>query len=161
MCRRLIGRLVPALALALVGPLLVTGCGGKKSSLSGKVTLDNKTVVAAQVHFVDGEGKKQTAILSPEGKYQIELPPGDYKLAVEAVGGPTMKMPGVGQPSTPPKGVGEMKDPTGQVNTKIETGAIKLTHQLLPMRYKSPDSSGLSVKVTAGSQTHDIPLTSK
>ena len=125
------------LALAM----LATGCDSKKegkNEVSGKVTLDGKPV-SGNVIFISGDGKETQTLIASEGKYAIELPPGEYKVAVRGgMGG----MAGKGAP----KGAAEMPAMPGAGGTAP------------PAKYATA-AGGLTFSHPGGKKTYDIQLT--
>lgn len=78
-------RFLPATALLA---LALTGCGGSDSTvtqalLRGKVTLDNKPLVAGVVTAYQSGTKVMETNINPDGAYEFAQPAsGDYQLTV-------------------------------------------------------------------------------
>jgi hypothetical protein len=168
---RIVGRLAGA-ALSAAVAVLLSGCGKGKGLVTGKVTVDDRPVRSGQLTFVSAsDGTKYPTAIGFDGRYSIELPPGDYKVGVEGGGGPPASMmKGMGMmkgaptfgPPKMPKGLSAMKDPTGEVKGEgvdMEKEAKKPL--LVPMRYRPPESSGFKLTVTGNGDTLDIPMKSK
>jgi len=104
------------------GPVPYTGPYG---SLSGKVTLDGKSVAdRSMIMFTNAEGHAGSGEITA-GQYNVEkIPAGTYKVAIS--------MPGMAEDGTLPAG-----DPT------LANGAN------IPSKYMSPDSSETTVTVGA------------
>jgi len=152
-------------ALTIAVAVLLSGCGKGKAPVAGKVTVDNRTVRSGQVTFVGSDGTKHVTLIGFDGRYSIELPSGEYKVGVGPAdsGGTKMKMmPGakVEGPGGRPKGLGPMKDPTGQVKAESVDPKELQNPAVIPMRYRAPESSGLKVTVSGSNETFDLPLKS-
>jgi len=140
------------LGLVLFAVLLAAGCGGdgvnRGGKLTGKVTIDGKPVSAGEV-IIEGADRKHSMSgkIRNDGSYTIIDPPlGSCKLAV--VTSTFKDVP----PPTAKKGPIDYTDPkTGEWPIYVPT----------PARYEKTETSGLTVDVKAGEQTHDIPLTAK
>lgn len=59
------------------------------ASVTGKVTLDGKPLGVGEVEFIDNAGKGKSGKLNADGTYRVaDLPPGAYKVGVDARGIP-------------------------------------------------------------------------
>jgi hypothetical protein len=149
---RAIIRAVPCGALGLA-ILLALGCGrgdgvNRGGKLTGKVTIDGKPVSAGEVIITGTDGKhSMSGRIRTDGTYTVIDPPlGPCKLAVV-----TSTFKDVPPPSKK-KGPVDFTDPkTGEWPIYVPT----------PARYEKAETSGLTVEVQGGDQTHDIPLTEK
>jgi hypothetical protein len=120
--------------------LIFVGCGGAKSTVSGRVTLDSKPLTTGDVAFYAGEG---TALaighIDSSGYYQLQtgtekgLQPGTYQVTVVASE--------VIEPTTP------FASPTPRL--------------LTPPKYGNVETSGLIVEVKPGANRFDIDLRSE
>lgn len=127
------------------------GCGGyaginRGGKLTGKVTIGGKPVSAGEVVVYGADGKHSAAgRIRTDGTYVVVEPPlGECKIAVI-----TSTFKDIPPPSAK-KGPMDYTDPeTGQWPIYVRT----------PERYEKAETSGLTVKVAGGDQTHDIPLT--
>lgn len=132
---------VPAVVLA-VSSLLAAGCSGGKGpdgAVSGKVVLSGQTV-AGQVVFVGPNQKEMSALIKPDGTYQLtNLVPGEYQVLVKGVQGGPPVVPGA-------------KLPTDAPAREVPPGVVP------PAKY-AQSGNGLKFKVTGGEQTYDIELT--
>ena len=141
----------PALAAAafVAVALSVAGCGGEPglAGARGRVTYNGKPVTSGEVHFSPEEPGKRGAHgdIDSDGYYKLgTFTPGDgayvgkHKVSVVAVGP---------DKPVPPKMKGKMmpEDMQGSGNP------------LVPRRYFSPDTSGLSADVEAGG-SNDFPF---
>lgn len=150
--------------LALFAATLLAGCGQPaKGIVTGKVTVDDRPVRSGQLTFVGGpDGGKTFTIIGLDGRYNIDLKPGDYKVAVELAQQPAM-MPGVSTgPPKAPKDAPVMKDPTGNVSADpVDMAKEAKNPVVVPPKYRAPETSGLTVTVPAKGITFDIPMKSK
>jgi hypothetical protein len=138
--------------LLLFGLLAVAGCSGSSGSdntLSGKVTLNGQPV-GGLVVLVGTDGKEQPAIsTNPNGTYTAaDVPRGKYTVLVKPFpDAEPGKFPVAGvEPGKLPRDV-----PAGTVPRLSSRGVTP------PVKYAKGDT-GLTVTVTAGPQTYDIPL---
>ena len=124
------------LSLAAFCVLLLSGCGGHESTISGVVRLDNKPLNRGTVTFhpVDG-GAAAYGRIGADGRYEIRtghgkgLSPGEYRVTVVAASEP------------PPDGSEEIP---GEL--------------LTPPRYGNLDETDLRYTVKRGSNLIDIDL---
>lgn len=176
-------RLIGTLSVFLLGLICASGCGPgikDRGVVKGKVTIGGKALNMGTVQFVTDDNRSGTAMIKEDGTYEMpDAPVGECKIAVVVVpasGGkmgpgammpPGGKMPGApagpnmapgtkGTPKPPEAGTGggdgmQMKAPPPPLDP---SKAVKI-----PERYSSPETSGLTYKVSRGEQTHDIPLT--
>jgi hypothetical protein len=124
--------------------LVVAGCShsGFESSVTGNVTLDGKVLGQGGVVFAleAGGGNPSAGTIGRDGNYVLKtanapgLNSGKYRVSVNALDTPNPP-PGV-RDTTPPK-------------------------QLVPEKYTNLDTSGLECDVKPGSNTFNIPLSSK
>lgn len=142
--------------LALLIALSVAGCGGsdgaKKVKVAGQVTMDGRPLQDASIQFIPsgGDGKGATGLTDAEGKYQMLVPAGDYKVVISKVKGGTVKNP------DPEETMSEFElGPSGK--------GIALPKQLVPEKYSDPARSQLKFTVPAdGAEDADFTnLTSK
>jgi hypothetical protein len=113
------------------------GCGPPNKvndSVTGKVTLKGQPV-AGEVIFVGSDRKEVGSPIGADGSYQIYNPPkGEVQILVKGFPGAAVEPP---KDAPPRPGAG---------------GAAP------PARYARPNN-GLTMTVTGGKQTHDVPLT--
>jgi hypothetical protein len=129
------------LIIAVLCPILLSGCGGSASELNvvparGIVTFDGQPVEGANVIFSPADGKQtlaSQAVTDSEGRFEMSTHSGGGKF-----------VPGIA-PGRYAVAV-----------TKLDTAAVSTTlappKDLLPKKYGSPQTSGLSADVTAGSE---------
>ena len=145
---RSLQQLCYSLILALAVPALLSGCGSKTGTVSGKVTYKDKPVPGGTVTFlVDGK-HTATSPIGTDGSYSIEkVPVGPAKIGV-APPPPAARLPG-----------GKMMDPSKFGSSAEKPAAGPTTKPFtLPPQYLNPNKSGLDYTVTGGKQEHDIPL---
>jgi hypothetical protein len=132
------------IARGIVG-LSIVGCShsGFNSQVSGRVTLDGKTIGPGVVVFAAteaGKGNPAHGTIQPNGSYTLAtanaagLNPGKYKVSVSVIDEPP-----------PPPGVRNMT----------------LGKQLVPEKFTDVNTSGLQFEVTPGNNTINIELASK
>ncbi|RCS40595.1 hypothetical protein DTL42_24810 [Bremerella cremea] len=68
---------------------LIAGCEKTDPLIQGKLTNDGQALQVSekgdiQVEFVqDGTGQSYLASVKPDGSYELTVPPGDYKVAIQ------------------------------------------------------------------------------
>jgi len=146
--------LLGCLSVGLLG--LATGCPKPKSiemaQVSGKVLFRGQPLPGGRVTFVSQAGQAFTSggNIDENGNYKVEAPVGDVKVSVdnrmlEASAGRRGQGPPAAKPGLKRPGSEEPKTIQGQY---IE----------IPKKYYSADESGLTYKITKGSQTIEIRL---
>jgi hypothetical protein len=131
--------------IALTLAVSVIGCSrsGFESSVSGRVTLDDKPIGPGSIVFAsaqEGGGNPSNGTIQVGGNYTLKtantpgLHPGKYKVAVSMLDSPN-----------PPPGVRDFTPPK----------------QLVPSKYTDVNSSGLEFEVKPGNNTIDLALKSK
>jgi hypothetical protein len=172
----LIGRLVLVLLLSAC----FTGCGGPGTgNVSGQVLFQGKPLPGGIVMFrpVNTSFNPVTAPIDQDGKYEVRVPAGECKISVDNHGlqhAPTGPVGVSGAPENvggrrggPPKGaVGPPKGGIGEVAKEKGAPEISIenpvgTYVPIPKDYYDPETSGLTLTVKTGSQTHNIELTKK
>jgi hypothetical protein len=118
------------LVLAVVAGLLASGCGGARTgTVAGKVSYRGQPLPGGFVDFISENGQVTTGPIKPDGTYAVaHVPIGPAAITVRDLSG----------------ALGER---SGQARS------LKL-----PLRYRSPEGSGLRYAVTAGRQEHDFDL---
>lgn len=129
--------LLPALAAAV----LLVGCGPRapagKVLLTGKVLLGGERLEGGIVNFVAKEGAANgSAGVSAAGLFRVFLVPGEYAVAVRDNGGGLR----------PPEKAG---------------GPPALIPSAIPERYRSANTSGISVTAAAGAPPATIAIDTK
>jgi hypothetical protein len=91
-----------ALVLAIA---VLTGCGdggGATTSVQGKITYEGKPVTTGVINFQPARGQPLGGGIQADGSYAFDLPPGDYRVRIDAPpavpagykeGGPVPKLP--------------------------------------------------------------------
>jgi hypothetical protein len=137
---------LPWLRLASAGMIgiLLAGCGpgvpAGKVKLTGTVTFDGKPLVAgvlngAVINFAAKEGNASgSAAVSPEGAFTVYLEPGEYDVAVRDNGGTERGAPAA------------------------SGGQREFYPVVIPARYNSADTSGISVTAAADSKPVTIAI---
>lgn len=124
--------------------LLLSGCGSGevRGRVAGKVTFQGQPVSEGIVVFAnDQQGVHMTADLKPDGSYQIitakgaGLPLGTYTISV--------------------------CPPLPQVTTGVfGKPPAKKPYPNIPVKYRNPKTSGLTLTVSEGENSFDIAMTS-
>src|SRR5262249_41838219 len=162
--------------LLLLLPLALTGCGVPSGKVSGQVVYQDKgqekALPGGIVTFrpIDTTINPVTAEIGPDGNYEATVPAVEVKISVDnralknpgagpvgVTGGPPQNIRGMpkGVPVAPPKGNEAAKDKDiPAISTQKPVGA----YVPIPDKYYDADSSGLTLKVNKGSQTHKIEL---
>jgi hypothetical protein len=137
-----------SLAILLLS-LLTVGCGGGSTTaaVSGRVTYKGKPVPKANVSFVpaEGTGRAASGFTDDGGRYTLGTlstsdgaAPGKYRVGVIARG-----------PDRPPK--------PGETGSGMP-GEMMPGDPVIPVKYFTPDTSGLTFEVKRGSNRYDIDL---
>jgi hypothetical protein len=138
-----------SIVAALVAVLSLAGCGGKKEEgngrpVTGKITYNGQPIAEATVTFV-GDFNSAFAQTDAEGNFKLKtalgdkVPLGDYQVTV--IKTETLPTP----PPVPPE---EYKPPDPNAPPPPEP------KDLLPPKYKQPDSSQLTASVTESGENH-------
>ena len=127
--------------------------GGK---LSGKVTIDGKPLKGGNVTLLSADGKHSVqGFINGEGTYSVSEPPlGKVTIVVQ-----TSQLRGSAVPKGGDAGKGAGKGEGSRGMTLPDPKDIGLGYTEIPDKYENAATSGLTVEVKPGDQTHDIPLT--
>jgi hypothetical protein len=137
--------------LLALGVVSLAGCGGEKSAeVTGTVTLKNQPLASGIVTFFPENGTPVAAFVEG-GSYKLPaLVQGNYRIAVTPQAeSPEVSSSGSGKSMKP----GEV-DPTA----KAAPAPKKTSGPLIPEKYRSVDTSGLSCKVDQSKVTCPIAL---
>jgi len=132
------------LALGLVVSVVVlSGCGGSHTTVSGKVTYQDRPIVWGNVSIIASDGMSYSAVIKDDGTFTIpKMPTGPCKIGV------TSPDPDGGViPSPLPKGMGTA--PTGGVAPDRPKPAPGKWFAI-PDQYRDPVSSGLIGEIKKG-----------
>jgi len=137
------------LALGLFSLPALTGCGEQTGTVTGKVLFDGKPLSRGQVTFISDSGTPRPAVIDHDGKYTLQIPPGNFKITVSVpafkplAGGRVQQMdPAKFQASGPVVDAKERNKETPDI----------------PPEYTLREKTPLSYTVTAGVQEHDITI---
>ncbi len=139
---------------ALIGLLLLVGCGGqsKKGGLSGTIKYKGQPVNGATLTLypASGAGEGIPIIVAQDGTFSsTDIPAGDYKVVVE---------PSAGSAGTPSlKGVAADKQAEAQRKLQQAEGGSAPTIPF-PDKYKQPTTTDLRITVAKGQQKQDLEL---
>jgi hypothetical protein len=135
-------------------PLLAcaAGCGSPK--VSGKVTYKGERLHMGSVEITAANGWVGTSQINEDGTYSIaNVPPGTAKIAVDC---PSFETPGTS--SSPAARKHGVRPPLNPDAAQASSGVTEHPSVKIPDKYKKAQTSGLTVEVTGGRQTHDIDL---
>ncbi|HTU18378.1 MAG TPA: hypothetical protein VMG10_09995 [Gemmataceae bacterium] len=135
-------------SLTVIVLLSASGCGGStdlQADISGTVSYGGQPLPGGMITFVPGRGLAQSAVIGPDGHYQIKAAVGHTKVTIDnrmlrkeqVVAGPRLKPPTAAAVSSP---------------------SVSGTYVPLPEKYLSAEQSGLTCEVQKGSQVHDFKL---
>ena len=129
-------RLVPTSmwTVGVVGlAAILVGCGPRHGTVSGMVTVDGRPLDYGMVDFTALGGVASAPVV--DGRFTVErVPVGHATVTVRSVPRPVV----------------------------AERSTTANTFQgPIPDRYMMPEQSGLSLEVSAGSQRHDVPVSSR
>lgn len=139
------------------------GCGRVEYvPVEGRVTLDGSPVIGGSVTFVPSAGGRPGgAITDDRGRFVIweagmkeGLTRGNYKVSVFKVIWKAVKAMPLPEPSLPP-GHGSPR------MVEQPVGEPEIERYIVPQRYADPDTSGLTVAVTAEAKDLNLELTTK
>ena len=141
--------------LFLVGGLMLAGCGGRSlGTVSGKVSYKGQPVKGGTVAIIPKAGGVLQGPIQEDGSFSIDkVPTGPATITVETASvrpsGAKSAMPGPYSkiPQDVTRGFA-LAEKTGDPNRYVP----------IPERYGSHESSGLSMDVKSGPQTHDLDL---
>jgi hypothetical protein len=141
--------------------MAAVGCGGGspagRAKVTGRVKCFDKNLTCGTVIFHSKDGKKTgSGNIDFDGNYEVtDAPLGDCTITVsvpQSARGPM----GTAQPKPPP-GVPEMRPPGSSGGSAVPPiDPTKIVP--IPVKYESPETSGLKYTVERGSQTHNITL---
>jgi hypothetical protein len=135
----------------LVMLLVVSGCGPAKTEVSGTVRYQGKLLTSGHVLVVDADDMPHSSPISGEGSYTArEVPVGPVRFAVQI----RNKRDNVGKPRK--REPGERRGRSDLVNKHKDNGTP--AKSLLPSRYASPTTSGLSTTLKPEPNTFDLDL---
>jgi len=141
---------LPLLFFVLLLFASISGCGSSASgtaAVSGRVTYKGKPLAKANVSFTPAEGATRAAegLTDSNGRYTLGTfaagdgaLPGKYRISVIARG-----------PDRPPK--------AGETGSGMP-GEMMAGDPIIPIKYFTPDSSGLTAEVKRGGNRVDLEL---
>ena len=143
------GKAVRFLACCLLG-LLLTGCSSEGPvPVTGKVTLDGKSVSGASITFTpvnSKEGEVAVGSTDDSGMYSLNLLKGEVRNGA---------MPGAYKVSISKEELADAKAADGNLGAGflslgMPTGGAQQVRYLIPPKYNSTSTSGLSFEIKRG-----------
>ena len=138
------------LPLCLLAP--AAGCKDAPppyASVSGTVFFQGEPLPGGRITFVAVKGAyASSATIREDGSYNISAPTGDVQIGVDNL----MLLGRRGAPAQPPQSEEMKKHSAGAADP------ITGRYVVIPKKYASPDTSGLTYTVQPGDQTHDVTL---
>jgi len=139
---------------------LSVGCGPSSKArgiVKGKVTFAGKALPSGNVGFFGANNLTGTGIIDKDGNYTIlDAPLGEVKISVTVPQGPPPGMM-MGPGMAASKGMTSV-DPSGSGKSIPLLPTAPTNVMPIPEKYAKPETSGLTLKVEKGEQTHDITL---
>jgi hypothetical protein len=137
-------------SFVLLAALGVLGCGGSQGSVKGKVMFQGKPLTGGVVVLVGSDGKVSSpGDIQPDGSYCIARAPlGKVKVTVD-------------NPPPPNYTWGEVPEvPEAQAkDAEVQAGLARAkSYVAIPLTYKDPQQTPLSLEVQGGENYHDINL---
>jgi hypothetical protein len=131
----------------------MTGCGGGKGTLKGKVTFQGKPVVVGTVTVFASDGSVCLGPIQSDGSYEVKnVAQGTAKVAVSSPDttqlNPLQLAQGKGSAGGKPPKAGDEDAPRPNPPGWME----------LPRKYADVATSDLTAKVSGGTNTQDISL---
>lgn len=152
---------------AWCGPILVlvlAGCGPRvaRVPVSGVVTLDGKPVSVAAVTFTPrGPGQPGMAVTDSAGRFVLQelgmhagMRPGEYDVAVFKADGPPLPVVEVMEAS-------QIADPKTFNTLDPQPLEQKPPKYIVPERYASPKTSGLTASISGPTESLNLTLATK
>jgi hypothetical protein len=159
-------------ASLLLAALLLVGCKptnpNAPARVTGRVTYNGNPVTGGTIHFHSADGASIPIGIGPDGTYRaFDIPDGDMVVTVETESINPEKKPQEyrgANASGPKYGPKAVVMPKGKGNSggpkPEESGAsAETTYMKIPAKYADKATSGLTVTLKKGDQTHDIKLT--
>lgn len=172
--RILLQRFLP---FGMFASLIVTlvGCGGSKTTITGKVTIDGQPLPAGRIAFVPSKGGAGVGAEIKDGQYTVEkVPYGNVKVTVETqsiktridaltVAAQQFAMsqapPGVKIPENAKQSLEEEKKQAGEKAQELRE--LQTKYLPVPENYGKDNTTPLTLEVKSDTKTYDIPLKSK
>jgi hypothetical protein len=148
------------LGMLLLALILLAGCGSKRDkggTVKGTITYNGKAVNGVTLHFypLPGPGDGIPIAVTQEGSFTASnIPPGDYKIVVEAPPDPA-KMRNMPQM---PKGLDAAKQAEMKKNFEQQFGQATIP---FPNKYKAAASTDLKCTIKEGQQNLSLELKDK
>lgn len=136
-------------SLILAGAALVlTGCGGRVTDVSGSVSYQGKPIVFGSVVIVGADGMPRSGTIQPDGSFTVSgVAIGPAKVAVSSP-----RPPGLAKPPAPKRGG---RDEGMDERRPADAGmpvdpAIAKGWFPLPDDFGNPETSGIAIDIAPG-----------
>ncbi len=172
--RFLLQRFLPFGMFAFLIVTLV-GCGGSKTTITGKVTIDGQPLPAGRIAFVPGKGGTGVGADIKDGQYTVEkVPYGNVKVTVETqslktridaltVAAQQFAMsqapPGAQIPESAKQSLEEEKKQAVEKAQELKDLIPK--YRPVPESYGKDSTTPFTLEVKSDTKTYDVPLKSK
>ena len=136
----------------LLGLLVAAGCGGKRETVTGKVTYRGQSVgnVALHLYPIDGKGPDLTVPVTQDGTFRTTgVTPGEYKVVVSPPAGDDMAAK-----------MKNMRGPKTEEARKIleQNKSENKTTVSFPQKYQNIVTSDLKCTVSGGQQEINLDM---
>jgi hypothetical protein len=164
---------VVSASFAIPVVLVIFGCGDSSDlppryPVSGTVTYNGKPLVNGTINFAPtGPNGRGAGGMIADGRYSLTTHdqndgaiPGEYKVSVLAKEADPSKVDlKIKKPREGPESEAEKKAMATYFPQKVAARAAAKAKNLVPAKYSSPETSGLTFEVKAQSNTAEFPLT--
>jgi hypothetical protein len=133
--------------------IFASGCGPGDVTLAGTVTYQGKPVVYGTVGLVAPGQPVRTATLTPEGRYTLSAPQGDYKVSISSPPPPGVAFKNL---ASKPTEAEDQDKKSSETAAAVPPDVVKAWIDL-PQKYNDPNQSGIVLKVIPGANA-DISL---
>jgi hypothetical protein len=146
--------------LILLLLLGITGCGGGRGTISGKVKYKGNLLPSGRLVFVDSKDRQvASASINNDGSYSAIVPTGTMKLAVMTPPPSIVKSLPKEKSTVILEGVKRMKKGGyNPLESEKKDDLLPTKSIAVPANYADATTSGLTLEVLGGPQSFDIDL---